>query len=164
MMLVFFSLMLSSFWKLSSYFVGENTHTKKIMLDFFLNLEVISILGSASTGSTKSATMELYTSSYNETMSGGGETLSSISEKSCISSANHNGQNGTFPTQAYLMVSCFHGFYFYLKKNVIFYIHSGLKKKILLREVYRLCVQVRNMKMVFNISALGVWKSNDGNL
>merc|ERR1711953_364483 len=60
--------------------------------------------GSASTGSTKSATMELYTSSYNETMSGGGETLSSISEKSCISAANHNGQNGTFPTQAYLMV------------------------------------------------------------
>jgi len=47
--------------------------------------------------------MELYTSSYNETMSGGGETLSSISEKSCISAANHNGQNGTFPTQAYLM-------------------------------------------------------------
>ena len=38
-------------------------------------------------------------------MSGGGETLSSISEKSCISAANHNGQNGTFPTQAYLMVS-----------------------------------------------------------
>ena len=37
-------------------------------------------------------------------MSGGGETLSSISEKSCISAANHNGQNGTFPTQAYLMV------------------------------------------------------------
>ena len=50
--------------------------------------------------------MELYTSSYNETMSGGGETLSSISEKSCISAAgnHHNGQNGTFPAQAYLMV------------------------------------------------------------
>ena len=41
--------------------------------------------GSSSTGSTKSANMELYTtSSYNETMSGG-ETLSSISDKSCIS-------------------------------------------------------------------------------
>ena len=61
--------------------------------------------------------MELYTSSYNETMSGGGETLSSISEKSCISAnvgpntnnqtsngvANHGG-NGGFPPQAYLMV------------------------------------------------------------
>ena len=107
--------MLSSFWKLSSYFVGEEncTHTKKIMPGiFFFKLEVISILGSASTGSTKSATMELYTSSYNETMSGGGETLSSISEKSCISAANHNGQNGSFPTQAYLMVSCFQNFFF----------------------------------------------------
>lgn len=66
--------------------------------------------GSASTGSTKSATMELYTSSYNETMSGGGETLSSISEKSCISDrANGNGSNvaaatNGFPPQAYLMV------------------------------------------------------------
>ena len=100
--------MLSSFWKLSSYFVGGELYThKKIMPRIFFKLEVISILGSASTGSTKSATMELYTSSYNETMSGGGETLSSISEKSCISAANHNGQNGSFPTQAYLMVSCF---------------------------------------------------------
>lgn len=54
--------------------------------------------GSASTGSTKSATMELYTaSSYNETMSGGGETLSSISEKSCISN-NHS----EFPPQAFM--------------------------------------------------------------
>ena len=106
--------MLSSFWKLSSYFVGGElyTHKKNYAGDFFFKLEVISILGSASTGSTKSATMELYTSSYNETMSGGGETLSSISEKSCISAANHNGQNGTFPTQAYLMVSCFYGFFF----------------------------------------------------
>ena len=69
--------------------------------------------------------MELYTSSYNETMSGGGETLSSISEKSCISdqtrpiSGNGNNQTsnglvghggvlqgggGGFPPQAYLMV------------------------------------------------------------
>ena len=53
--------------------------------------------GSASTGSTKSsANMELYThtasSSYNETMSG--ETLSSVSEKSCIS----NNVNGTHIT------------------------------------------------------------------
>ena len=74
--------------------------------------------GSASTGSTKSATMELYTSSYNETMSGGGETLSSISEKSCISAGvghvggggpghnqtNGGGGGGGFPPQAYLMV------------------------------------------------------------
>jgi len=60
--------------------------------------------GSASTGSTKSATMELYTSSYNETMSGGGETLSSISEKSCISNPNNQGSGSqAFPTQAYLM-------------------------------------------------------------
>ena len=50
--------------------------------------------GSASTGSTKSSAgnMELYahtaSSSYNETMSG--ETLSSVSEKSCIS-GNVNG-------------------------------------------------------------------------
>jgi len=59
-------------------------------------------VGSTSTGSTKSATMELYTaSSYNETMSGGGETLSSISEKSCISGVNHH--NGEFPPQAYLV-------------------------------------------------------------
>ena len=58
--------------------------------------------------------MELYTtSSYNETMSGGGETLSSISEKSCISQPgnpspqgqqpiNHHGvntQNGILPLQ-----------------------------------------------------------------
>ena len=58
--------------------------------------------------------MELYTtSSYNETMSGGGETLSSISEKSCISQTgngspqgqqqiNSNGvnqQNGGLPLQ-----------------------------------------------------------------
>ena len=63
--------------------------------------------------------MELYTSSYNETMSGGGETLSSISEKSCISEraagagvgSQQNGSNGGppqggggFPPQAYLMV------------------------------------------------------------
>ena len=89
--------------------VGERTQKptpKKIMLRFFFVLTWghFYSIGSASTGSTKSATMELYTSSYNETMSGGGETLSSISEKSCISAANHNGQNGTFPTQAYLMV------------------------------------------------------------
>ena len=37
--------------------------------------------------------MELYTtSSYNETMSGGGETLSSISEKSCNSQGSQQGQ------------------------------------------------------------------------
>merc|ERR1712241_588263 len=51
--------------------------------------------------------MELYTSSYNETMSGGGETLSSISEKSCISAAGGPGTQpnggGGFPPQAYLM-------------------------------------------------------------
>ena len=91
------------------------------LLHFFYFLST----GSASTGSTKSATMELYTSSYNETMSGGGETLSSISEKSCISdqtrpiSGNGNNQTsnglvghggvlqgggGGFPPQAYLMV------------------------------------------------------------
>ncbi|XP_059086903.1 synaptogenesis protein syg-2-like [Tigriopus californicus] len=48
------------------------------------------LVGSTSTGSTKSAQMELYTTSsvYNETMSGG-ETLSSISEKSCISGPNN---------------------------------------------------------------------------
>ena len=39
--------------------------------------------------------MELYTtSSYNETMSGGGETLSSISEKSCISQNGNGSQHG----------------------------------------------------------------------
>ncbi len=49
---------------------------------------IVYSIGSASTGSTKSATMELYVaSSYNETVSGG-ETLSSISEKSCISGVN----------------------------------------------------------------------------
>ena len=67
-------------------------------------------IGSASTGSTKSATMELYTSSYNETMSGGGETLSSISEKSCISNPNNQGSGSqAFPTQAYLMVMIIFG-------------------------------------------------------
>lgn len=61
------------------------------------------IPGSASTASTKSATMELYvTSSYNETMSGG-ETLSSLSEKSCISGVNH--LNGDFLMPAYLVGS-----------------------------------------------------------
>ena len=87
---------------------NTKTHTKKKLCQeffFVLTWGHFYSIGSASTGSTKSATMELYTSSYNETMSGGGETLSSISEKSCISAANHNGQNGTFPTQAYLMVS-----------------------------------------------------------
>lgn len=95
-------------------------HTR--LLHFF---SIFFSTGSASTGSTKSATMELYTSSYNETMSGGGETLSSISEKSCISdqtrpiSGNGNNQTsnglvghggvlqgggGGFPPQAYLMV------------------------------------------------------------
>ena len=85
---------------------NTKTHTKKnyAKIFFVLTWGHFYSIGSASTGSTKSATMELYTSSYNETMSGGGETLSSISEKSCISAANHNGQNGTFPTQAYLMV------------------------------------------------------------
>ena len=108
---LFFSNAFFSFWKLSFYFVSEreNTkiHTKKnyAKIFFVLTWGHFYSIGSASTGSTKSATMELYTSSYNETMSGGGETLSSISEKSCISAANHNGQNGTFPTQAYLMVS-----------------------------------------------------------
>jgi len=58
--------------------------------------------------------MELYTSSYNETMSGGGETLSSISEKSCISNPNNQGTGSqAFPTQAYLMVSL-------LKNHTIF--------------------------------------------
>ena len=39
--------------------------------------------------------MELYTtSSYNETMSGGGETLSSISEKSCISQPGNPSPQG----------------------------------------------------------------------
>ena len=108
--LFYFSLMLSFLFGNYHFTLcrRENTkiHTKKIMLRFFFVLTWghFYSIGSASTGSTKSATMELYTSSYNETMSGGGETLSSISEKSCISAANHNGQNGTFPTQAYLMV------------------------------------------------------------
>ena len=56
--------------------------------------------------------MELYTtSSYNETVSGGGETLSSISEKSCnsqtgsqqeqqqMSNNGANHQNGGLPLQ-----------------------------------------------------------------
>ena len=39
--------------------------------------------------------MELYTtSSYNETNSGGGETLSSISEKSCISQTGNVSMQG----------------------------------------------------------------------
>ena len=42
--------------------------------------------------------MELYTtSSYNETMSGGGETLSSISEKSCISQPGNPSPQGQQP-------------------------------------------------------------------
>ena len=42
--------------------------------------------------------MELYTtSSYNETMSGGGETLSSISEKSCISQPDNHSPRGQQP-------------------------------------------------------------------
>ena len=46
--------------------------------------------------------MELYVaSSYNETMSGG-ETLSSISEKSCISGVNNRHED--FPPQAYLVI------------------------------------------------------------
>ena len=73
------------------------------LVQLFNNFKCLVILGSASTGSTKSATMELYTaSSYNETMSGGGETLSSISEKSCISGGN-NHHHGEFPPQAYLV-------------------------------------------------------------
>ena len=83
-----------------------------VMVDFLTILTIVYYffasffcIGSASTGSTKSATMELYTSSYNETMSGGGETLSSISEKSCISNPNNQGSGSqAFPTQAYLMV------------------------------------------------------------
>ncbi len=72
-------------------------------LSIFTNIYISQILtGSTSTGSTKSATMELYVaSSYNETMSGGGETLSSISEKSCISAANNH--HGEFPPQAYMV-------------------------------------------------------------
>ncbi len=76
------------------------------MFSIFLD-QGYAFVGSASTGSTKSATMELYTSSYNETMSGGGETLSSISEKSCISGNNQTSNGGSgqgFPPQAYLMV------------------------------------------------------------
>ena len=61
----------------------------------------IAIIGSSSTGSTKSGTMELYTtSSYNETMSGGGETLSSISEKSCISQPGNPSPQGQQPTHS----------------------------------------------------------------
>jgi len=66
---------------------------------------------SSHTGSTKSGTMELYTtSSYNETISAasgtGGETMSSISEKSCLSSHQNHQQhplNNDYPTPvAYL--------------------------------------------------------------
>ena len=70
--------------------------------------------GSSSTGSTKSGTMELYTtSSYNETISGGGETLSSISERSCMSSQHQHHQQhqhfaNDYPTPISYMVSLSH--------------------------------------------------------
>ena len=83
---------------------------KHLDLDHSYYFLLLFSIGSASTGSTKSATMELYTSSYNETMSGGGETLSSISEKSCISNPNNQGTGSqAFPTQAYLMVMIIFG-------------------------------------------------------
>ena len=100
------------------------------VVDFLTILTIVYYIffciGSASTGSTKSATMELYTSSYNETMSGGGETLSSISEKSCISNPNNQGSGSqAFPTQAYLMVMIIFGakiqisliFFYFWRKN-----------------------------------------------
>ena len=112
---------ISHHWLSSRYLHQLDLGYYKVITFFFPFFST----GSASTGSTKSATMELYTSSYNETMSGGGETLSSISEKSCISdqtrpiSGNGNNQTsnglvghggvlqgggGGFPPQAYLMV------------------------------------------------------------
>ena len=105
--------------------VPTSTWPRLLLQGYYIFCFYFFSTGSASTGSTKSATMELYTSSYNETMSGGGETLSSISEKSCISdqtrpiSGNGNNQTsnglvghggvlqgggGGFPPQAYLMV------------------------------------------------------------
>ncbi|XP_040568180.1 nephrin isoform X2 [Lepeophtheirus salmonis] len=78
--------------------------------------------GSSSVGSTKSGTMELYTSSYNETNSGAGETVSSISEKSCVSG------NAVIPPPMLAQTTNFQPHTHYHNHHQMGYLEDGLIK------------------------------------